>query len=189
MARTVKHQTALLLDRFGRHEPHVWPRDRFANRLRQSLEECQDVPSLQLPAQDHSAGRVNSMHLKDRLGDIKTDCRNRLHSWLLRIVGALSGISHLGTLVPVEEPSTASQAEVHTKGLRYVTSSKSPGFNVWQRPASVEVGLPGCVEPEVRKPELVRRRLHPVRFLSGGSRRPKIQVHRAVRVLLKPFVV
>src|SRR5215467_14269956 len=78
---------------------------------RQSLEECQDVSSLQLPAQDHLAGRVNSMHLKDRLGDIETDCRNRLHSWLLRIVGTLSGTPHLGTLVPVEQPSTASWAD------------------------------------------------------------------------------
>ena len=34
MARTVKHQTALLLDRFGWHEPHTWPRDSFTNRLR-----------------------------------------------------------------------------------------------------------------------------------------------------------
>src|SRR4029450_6535094 len=34
MARTMKHQTSLLLARLGRHEPHAWPRDRFANRLR-----------------------------------------------------------------------------------------------------------------------------------------------------------
>jgi hypothetical protein len=33
MARSMKHQTALLLDRLGRHEPHVRPGDRFANRL------------------------------------------------------------------------------------------------------------------------------------------------------------
>src|SRR6185369_12095476 len=30
MARSMKHQTALLL---GRHETHVWPGDRFVNRL------------------------------------------------------------------------------------------------------------------------------------------------------------
>src|SRR6516165_2050280 len=34
MARTMKHQTTLLLDRLGRHEPHVRPRDCLANRLR-----------------------------------------------------------------------------------------------------------------------------------------------------------
>src|ERR1700751_2310489 len=27
MARSMKKQAALLLDRLGRHEPHVWPRD------------------------------------------------------------------------------------------------------------------------------------------------------------------
>src|SRR5689334_13044369 len=34
MAGAMKHQAALLLDRLDRHEPHVGPRDRFANRLR-----------------------------------------------------------------------------------------------------------------------------------------------------------
>ena len=33
---------------------------------------------------------INAVHLKDRLGDVETDCRNRLHDWLLRIVGALT---------------------------------------------------------------------------------------------------
>ena len=34
MAGAVEHQAALLLDRLGRHEPHVGSRDCFANRLR-----------------------------------------------------------------------------------------------------------------------------------------------------------
>jgi hypothetical protein len=34
MARPVEHEAALLLDRLGRHEPHVGSRDRLANRLR-----------------------------------------------------------------------------------------------------------------------------------------------------------
>ena len=34
MARSMQHKTALLLDRLGRHEPHVGSRDRLANRLR-----------------------------------------------------------------------------------------------------------------------------------------------------------
>jgi hypothetical protein len=45
--------------------------------------------------------RVNPVDLKNRLCDVETDCRDRLHVWLLRIVG-----------VPVEEPSTASQADI-----------------------------------------------------------------------------
>src|SRR5262245_29931564 len=52
------------------------------------------------------------MHLKDRLGDVETDRRNRLHAELLRIVGASNSTHIFGTYVPVEEPSTASGAAV-----------------------------------------------------------------------------
>jgi hypothetical protein len=41
-------------------------------------------------ANDYITCRVNSVDLKNRLGDIETDCRDRLHIWLLRIVGALT---------------------------------------------------------------------------------------------------
>src|SRR5215470_8326631 len=34
VARAMQHQTALLLDRLGRHKPHVRSRDRLADRLR-----------------------------------------------------------------------------------------------------------------------------------------------------------
>jgi hypothetical protein len=30
------------------------------------------------------------VHLEYRLGDVETDCRDRLHAWLLQIVGALT---------------------------------------------------------------------------------------------------
>src|SRR3954454_21206 len=56
----------------------------------QLLEERQDVAALQLTADDHLPGSINAVHLKDRLGDVETDCRDRLHSWLLRIVGVLT---------------------------------------------------------------------------------------------------
>jgi hypothetical protein len=46
---------------------------------RQLLEKSQDVPAPQLAAHDRLAGRINAMDLKDRLGDIETDCRSRLH--------------------------------------------------------------------------------------------------------------
>jgi hypothetical protein len=42
-------------------------------------EKCQDLSALQLPAQDHLAGPFYDVHLKDRLGDVETDCQNRLH--------------------------------------------------------------------------------------------------------------
>jgi hypothetical protein len=46
---------------------------------RQRLEKCQDLPPPQLTAYDHLTGRIDAMHLKDRLGDIETNRRNRLH--------------------------------------------------------------------------------------------------------------
>src|SRR5215470_2465538 len=46
---------------------------------RQLLEEGQNVPTLQLTTNDHCALRINAMNLKDRLRDVETDCRDRLH--------------------------------------------------------------------------------------------------------------
>src|SRR6202022_3023274 len=56
---------------------------------RQPLKEWQNVPALELTADDYITRRVNSVDLKNRLCDVETDCRDRLHVWLLRIVGAL----------------------------------------------------------------------------------------------------
>jgi hypothetical protein len=51
-----------------------------ANQARwQLLKERQDMATLELAADDNLAGTINAMHLKDRLGDIETDCRDRLH--------------------------------------------------------------------------------------------------------------
>jgi hypothetical protein len=46
-------------------------------------------PTLQLATNNHLASSINAMSLKNRFGDVETDCRDRLHVWLLRIVGAL----------------------------------------------------------------------------------------------------
>jgi hypothetical protein len=43
------------------------------------LEECQHVPTLQPAADDHLPTSINAVNLKDRLGDVETDRRNRLH--------------------------------------------------------------------------------------------------------------
>jgi hypothetical protein len=64
------------------------------------------MPTLQLTADEYLPCRINSMHLENRLRDIKTNRCDRLHRYLLRIVGASSGAHLDGTLVPVEEPST-----------------------------------------------------------------------------------
>src|SRR6266511_3686158 len=55
---------------------------------RQLLEEWHNVAALELAANDYITCRVNSVDLKNRLGDVETNCRDRLHGWLLRIVGA-----------------------------------------------------------------------------------------------------
>src|ERR1035437_7197437 len=94
----------------------------YANQARrQLLEERQDIATLQLAADDHLAGGINAVNLKDRLGDIETDCRNRLHDWILRIVRASTAPPIHGTRVPVEEPSTASEADICTHSS--ITSS------------------------------------------------------------------
>src|SRR5262249_29974118 len=79
---------------------------------RHFLEERQDVATLQLTAEDHLAIGVNAVHLKTRLGDVETDCLNCLHVWLLSIVGGLNSTHFHGTRAPVEEPSTASKADI-----------------------------------------------------------------------------
>src|SRR5262245_62204971 len=79
---------------------------------RQLLEERQDVAPLQLTADDNLAVRVDSVGLKNRLRDVETDCRNRLHDWLLRIVGALTAPTSVALACRVEEPSTASIGDI-----------------------------------------------------------------------------
>ena len=73
---------------------------------RQLLEECQDITSLQLAADDHLAYRVDAVDLKNRLRDVETDRRDPLHAALLQIVVTPVGDHLNGTYVPVEEPST-----------------------------------------------------------------------------------
>jgi hypothetical protein len=46
---------------------------------RQLLKKRQDLATLQLAANNHLPGGINAMDLENRLGDIETDCRNRLH--------------------------------------------------------------------------------------------------------------
>ena len=71
------------------------------------------VAPLQL-ATDNLTRAINAMHLKHRLRDIETDCRNRLHD-LAPPNHRRPNSTHIdGTLVPVEEPSTASIPEMRT---------------------------------------------------------------------------
>src|SRR6266567_5610145 len=52
---------------------------------RQLLEESNDVTTLQLAPDDHLAFRVDAMDLKNRLRDVETNRRDRLHGPVLRI--------------------------------------------------------------------------------------------------------
>src|SRR5262249_50367334 len=54
----------------------------------QSLEKRQHVAPLQLPADNDLARSIDAMNLENRLGDVETNRRDRLHLRLLRIVGA-----------------------------------------------------------------------------------------------------
>src|SRR5262249_16740913 len=74
--------------------------------------ESQHIAPFQFAANDHLAISINAMHLKNRLRNIETDCLNCLHDWLLSIVGGLNSTHFHGTHVPVEEPSTASIADI-----------------------------------------------------------------------------
>src|SRR5215813_3621137 len=49
---------------------------------------------------------------RNRLGDVETDCRDRLHAWLPHNRDRPSGDHFNGTYVPMGEPSTASEAAV-----------------------------------------------------------------------------
>src|SRR5476649_734844 len=56
----------------------------YANQAwRQLLKERQHRPPLQLAADDHLTRSINAVYLENRLGDIETDCRDRLHGSLL----------------------------------------------------------------------------------------------------------
>src|SRR5665811_2177397 len=53
---------------------------------RRLAKEGQDLRPPQLPTDDHRAGCINPVNLKNRLGDIQTNRCNLLHGWLLSIV-------------------------------------------------------------------------------------------------------
>src|SRR5262249_43763657 len=166
-----------------RHQPHRMPkRLQFARPMmrcraglhtnearRQFLEEREDVATLQLTAEDHLAIGVNAVHLKTRLGDVETDCLNCLHVWR----GGLNSTHFHGTRVPVEEPPTASKADIvlpirsrrrraagmtHVPrgpsalaALRLTTSSNFSGDCTGKLPAGSPLRMRSTLELERRK--------------------------------------
>jgi hypothetical protein len=72
-----------------------------ANQARwQFLKERNDVATLQLAANNHLPGGINAVHLEDPLGNVETDCRDRLHGQLVLNRGSLNSAYIHGTYVP-----------------------------------------------------------------------------------------
>src|ERR1700722_8704630 len=91
------------------------------NQARRSLlDERQHMATFQLTAANHITVRGDAMNLKNRLCDIETDRRNRLHGLAPTNRGRLTAPSVHGTLVPVEEPSTASLPDSCSAACREV---------------------------------------------------------------------
>src|SRR5690348_16625610 len=99
---------------------------------RQPLKEWQNVPALELTANDYITCRVNSVDLKNRLGDIETDCRDRLHVWLLRIVGALTAPTSMA--LPCR---WRSRPQHHKRTWR-----RSPNGRLWNIAVGARITLP-----------------------------------------------
>src|SRR3982075_752488 len=80
-----RHQSHGMAKRLGFARPMVRPCARLnADQTpRQLLEERQDRAALQLASDDLLASGINSVNLEHRLGDVETDCRDRLHRSLL----------------------------------------------------------------------------------------------------------
>jgi hypothetical protein len=74
--------------------------------------EGQHVAPLDPTAEGDITLRIGALNLKNRLRDIETKCRNRLHDLAPPNRGRLNGTHTRGTHVPVEEPSTASDTDI-----------------------------------------------------------------------------
>src|SRR5262249_21076785 len=99
---------------------------------REPLKERQNMPALQLTADDHLSRRTDAVDLKHRFSDVETDCRDRLHAWLPHNRDRPSGDHSNGTYVPAGKPSTASQSDLPSDKL---TSLSAPSQS-WPLPKS-----------------------------------------------------
>ena len=113
---------------------------------RQLLEECQQVAALQLASDDHLASGINAVDLKDRFRNIETDCRIACKTWLLRIVGALTAPTSMALTCRVEEPSTASQADIPSpSATRPVTAAANVHCPLGEAPShALSRRIPDC---------------------------------------------
>src|SRR5664280_3059702 len=98
-----------------------------ANQARRLLpEERQDVTPLQLPADDDLTFRINAVDLENRLGDVETNCRDRLHAWLLhRHVSAMNVWAVKAPTIWRSQACKRSRQLVSTSPSRYSRSTAS----------------------------------------------------------------
>jgi hypothetical protein len=68
MARAMKHQAPLLRKRLGRHEPHVWPRNRLAKMV--------SAASFRRPARHSCSGPEAPMNVPERF---RANCEKGVH--------------------------------------------------------------------------------------------------------------
>ena len=111
------HEAHGVADRPELARPMMRRRTRFnADEARwQLLKERQDVAALELTANNDIPCCIDAMDLKDRFGDVETDrCRDPLHAWLPSSWPPRRRPAH-PTYVEMEEPSTASEAELDSR--------------------------------------------------------------------------
>jgi hypothetical protein len=78
----------------------------------QLFEVCQHISTLELTTEDDIALRIGAVNLENRLRNVETDCRDRLHDLAPPNRRDLNS-SHIdGTHVSVEEPSTIGDIQV-----------------------------------------------------------------------------
>src|SRR5580692_5306748 len=114
----------------------------------QLLKECQHVTPLELTTDDDIALRIDPVNLKDRLRNVETECRDRLHVWLLRIVGALTAPTYVALTCrwrsrPQHQKRPFSYRE-HRRVARQVTTYSAAVRN---RRRSASPGITGCRIP------------------------------------------
>src|SRR6185295_926920 len=95
------------------------------------------MPALQLTADEHLSRRIDAVNLKHRLGDVETDCRDRLHAWLPITATAPAAITSMALTRrcgsrPQHQNRTPSHTEVPTQIQRQSTCVRS-GFHYWRR--------------------------------------------------------
>jgi hypothetical protein len=120
------------------------------------------------PCVDGLAGGINTMHLKDRFSDVETDCRDRLHDLAPPNRGTSAGTHIHGTHVPVEEPSTASEADILHCSKERRSSITSSARTINDRGTLRPSGLAG-LKPDQRSWCAFRETRARRNFSSGAS--------------------